>query len=311
MIAYNFTESKPSEDFRHGYELWLFQSYDHLILQSPSGWHTFHAVNQKSQCIDAHLHLHFANNVAVSPYKASFGSVQFSKDIKPVVLYNFLEYILSRLKEEGIKTLILKNPPDAYQPDGAALLNTFLVNLGFVVEAAEVGSVIDAHKNFSEGLSPWEERKLKQSRKAGLEFKVESPDLLKTIYAFILDCRQERGYLLSIDWDTLESTVKTFPERFHLFSVSLDNEIIAASISINVGNKVLYNFHSAHPHTHDSLSPVVMLIEGMCRFAKTAGFDSLDLGTSALAEGPNFSLLDFKLGLGGRPTMKLTFRKDL
>jgi hypothetical protein len=136
-------------------------------------------------------------------------------------------------------------------------------------------------------------------------------DALESVYEFILACRTERDYRLSIPWDTLYTTVNTFKDRFPLFVVTHQDDLVAASISINIGNGILYNFHSAHPKSYDHLSPVVMLLKGIHRYCVEHNYRLLDLGTSALEGLPNFSLLDFKLGLGAQPTAKLTFKKEL
>jgi hypothetical protein len=176
---------------------------------------------------------------------------------------------------------------------------------------SEVQAVLTTEDSFSSRLSAWEKRRLRQAKEAGLIFRRLDSNQLKSVYQFILDCRVERDYILSIDWNTLKKTVDTFPDRFILFAVMHKDEFAAASISINVGNKILSNFHSAHPRKFDRLSPVVMLLKGIFDFCRENDFRLLDLGTSSLEGLPNFKLLDFKLGLGAHPTTKLTFKKLL
>jgi hypothetical protein len=96
-----------------------------------------------------------------------------------------------------------------------------------------------------------------------------------------------------------------------LFGVYHGQELAAASISIRVSKRIVYNFYSAHPRKFDFLSPVVMLIKGMYGWSQKHHIELIDLGTSTLAGQPNFSLLDFKLRLSGRPATKLTFEKAL
>jgi hypothetical protein len=109
----------------------------------------------------------------------------------------------------------------------------------------------------------------------------------------------------------MERTVEAFADEFVFFEVMKGYERTAASIAIRVANDILYNFYSAHHSRYDAWSPVVMLIEGMYGWCQQQGIRLLDLGTSAVDNQPNFSLLDFKLRLGAQPTAKLTFAKDL
>jgi hypothetical protein len=251
------------------------------------------------------------NNEGFSPIRAPFGSFQFSDSIKPKILYGFIAFVVERLKEKGVLSLELKNPTDAFNPHNSPLLNSFLLNQGFSIVRSEVQSVLKTDHDFSSGLNAWEKRRLRQSEQAGLTFRRLDSGHMKEVYQFIVACRTERDYVLSIDWDTLKKTVDTFPDRFVLFGVLNNDEFAAASISINVGNKILSNFHSAHPRKFDKLSPVVMLLNGIFSYCRKNGFQILDLGTSALEDTPNFKLLDFKLGLGAHPSTKLTFKKFL
>jgi len=310
LIDYKFQENTFTGEPNFSYEPWLFHHRDHLIIQSPE-WTTFSVYNEKYKTVEAHLHVSIQQTQAVSPVRAPFGSIQFSPSLKPETLFNFLEFVCERLKKKGVTHLILKNPPDAYEPASSPMLNTFLFNLGFYVETAEVGSVLSADKLFRQNLNSWELRRLRQAEGEELIFTKLTNDKLESVYKFIFECRVERDYKLSIDWNTLYRTVNTFPDRFILFAVMDKDVMTAASISINVGGKILYNFHSAHPREYDHLSPVVMLLKGIHRYCIENNYRLLDLGTSAVDGFPNFSLLDFKLGLGAQPTMKLTFKKEL
>jgi hypothetical protein len=310
LTDYHFQENKYTETLDYAYELWLFHHPSHLSIQHAD-WITFTAFNRKHRKVDAHVHVGLKNNEGYSPIRAPFGSFQFSDGIKPKILYSFITFVCERLKEKGVSSLELKNPADGFNPCGAPLLNSFLLHHGFSIVRSEVQSVLKSDHDFYSGLNAWEKRRLRQSEQAGLNFRRLDSGHLKEVYQFILACRTERDYVLSIDWDTLKKTVDTFPDRFVLFGVLNNDEFAAASISINVGNKILSNFHSAHPRKFDQLSPVVMLLNGIFNYCCVNGFQVLDLGTSALEGTPNFKLLDFKLGLGAQPSMKLTFKKFL
>lgn len=309
MTDYTFKEAPLSENITYAYERWLFHCAGHLHLQSPDGWTTFYAINNTRHTIDAHLHIHIEGLRALSPVRAPFGSCQCEPGIQPVVLYEFLEFSVSRLRDRGVEEIVFTNPPAAYQPDMIDLLTTFLLNLGFEIVVAEAGAILPVNDSFRDGLSRRESRCLRKAERAGLTFCLIPAQELQAIYTFILACRTERGYELSIDWETLRKTVGSFPDRFLLFGVMHETLLAAASIAINVGNGVLVNFHPAHPRDYDHLSPVVMLLDGMVNYGLGNGYRLLDLGTSAIDGKPNFGLLDFKLGVGGIPTTKFTFRK--
>lgn len=310
MTDYIFKENEFTEAFDFSYEPYLFHYSSHLAIQYPD-WITFSVVSKKRGKVEGHLHVAIKNKEGISPVRAPFGSFQFSPSLKPLVLFKFIEFVCERLKKKGIESLTIKNAPDFFEPESSPVLNTFLLNQGFLIINSEVQTVVRTGDDFSSGLSAWEKRRLRQAKEAGLIFKRLDSKQLKSVYQFILDCRVERDYILSIDWSTLKRTVDAFPDRFILFGVMHKDEFAAASISINAGNKILSNFHSAHPRKFDRLSPVVMLLKGIFDFCCENDFRLLDLGTSSLEGLPNFKLLNFKLGLGAHPTMKLTFKKLL
>ena len=309
MTEYTFKESPLSENITYAYERWLFHYAGHLQLQSPGNWITFYAINNSHHTIDAHLNVHVDGSRAVSPLRAPFGSYQFVSTIRPVTLYKFVEFTLARLHEQGVDELEITNPPVAYLPGTMNLLTTFLINQGFEICVAEVGAVLEVKDDFRGRLNDWEGRRIRQAESAGLTFGVIPMEELESVYTFILACRMEREYDLSIDWETLRKTVEAFPDRFPLFGVMHQGVMAAASIAINAGNGVLVNFHSAHPRDYDHLSPVVMLLEGMVDYGRENGYRLLDLGTSAIDGKPNFGLLDFKIGTGATITPKFKLRK--
>lgn len=306
LTDYVFREAPLSENIPYAYERWLFHHAKHLQLQISSGWHSFYAVNNARHTIDAHLHVHIDGVRAASPFRAPFGSYQFRPDMPPVALYEFIEFTLSRLHEKDISELVVKNPPLAYAPGVMDMLTTFQLNLGFEIMQAEAGAVLDPSRDFRSGLNSWELRRIRQAEKANLEFTVLHMNELEAVYTFILACRTERGYALSIDWETLRKTVASFPGRFMLFGVKHQDVLAAAAVAYDAGNGILVNFHSAHPRDYDHLSPVVSLLEGMSGYARANGYRLLDLGTSAIDGKPNFGLLDFKIGVGSTVTSKFT-----
>jgi CelD/BcsL family acetyltransferase involved in cellulose biosynthesis len=109
----------------------------------------------------------------------------------------------------------------------------------------------------------------------------------------------------------LMNVIRVYPDRIILFGAYDRQDLAAASISIRVSKRIVYNFYSAHPRKYDFLSPVVMLMQGMYGWSQKHDVGLIDLGTSFLDGQPNYGLLDFKLRLSGIPSTKLTFEKDL
>jgi hypothetical protein len=307
---YSFSE-QLLPDLSAGFQVSLFNEPAHLILQARDGWNTFYAINNKHKRVDALLNVHLANGTARSLLKSPFGSIEFSPRLPLNTLYHFISFAESRLKSKGADSLILKNPPDLYDASRAAILQVFLINQGFTISEAETGCMISTMDPLLQLSDSWEKRKLRQAQNAGLEFKRLTNKALNEIYFFILACRKQKNYSLSMSLSELRETIETFPERFFLFAAYQQGTIVAAAITVRVTDDVLYNFYIDHDMAYDQLSPVVFLVEGILNFSREQKIPWLDLGTSAVAGKPNFGLLDFKMRLGGLPTPKLTFTKAL
>jgi hypothetical protein len=310
LEEYTFLQNSPA-GAEYGFEVSLFNQPQHLLLQAREGWHTFYVLHTKHQRIEALLHLHLKDAIARSPFSAPFGSVEFSPKLPPDTLFQFLEFVEVKIRARGVKTIIIKNPPHDYNPVAGALLQVFFSNQGYQIALAETGSMIAVQEYSERSLARLTKRNLRGARDARLEFRKVSADYLEVIYAFILACRKQKNYSLSMTLAALREAFDQFPQQYVLFGVYQEDTLVAASIAIHVNSRVLYNFYADHAMAFDHLSPVVLLTEGLVRYAQEQKAAWLDLGTSALEDKPNFGLLDFKLRLGGKPTAKLTFEKVL
>ena len=311
LEAYSFCEGDIPADLNFDFEISLFNRDIHIYLQSKEGWVTFYILKTKTKSVTGCVHFRLEKGHAYSPFRAPFGGLEFSDHTPSLILLQFLEFVEGNLRNKGVRCITIKNPPQLYQPQRLAIVETLLFNTGYHVIDAEVGTVIEVDCDFAAGLDTWEKRKLKRAKKAEFIFQQVSLEYLEEIYSFILTCRQQKGYSLSMTLADLRKTIDQIPGNYILSSVCTNGKLIAASIAIRVNGNVLYNFYSDHDKAYDAFSPVVCLIEGLYEYCMQNKIALLDLGTSAWNRLPNFGLLDFKLRLGGKATPKLTFKKEL
>ena len=307
MEHYSFSDVLP-ENASRDYEPSLFNLLSHRVIQAPR-WNSFYIINEKKSLISGEVHFTLENAVARSPHKSPFGSFEFSSSLPPRVLFEFIQFAEQNLAEKGAIDIAVKNPPQLVHQGSAALLQTFLFNLGYQVVDAEAGAIIRIEESFENKLDSFEKRKLRQGRESSLTTSQLPAEQLERAYHFIADCRAKKNYALSMTYEDLVRIQEIFNDRLVLFGVFKDAELIAASIALLVRSDVLYNFYADHDQAFDQWSPVVILIEGMYHYCKQHSIQMLDLGTSAFDGRPNFGLLDFKIHLGGIVTPKLTFRK--
>jgi len=259
----------------------------------------------------AQVAFHVGDHVARSPVRAPFGSFHFSERLAPKTLFDFIQQIERQLIRLGVSIVSITEPPLYYRKNGD-LLHTILLNQGYRVSNAELSTGLRIDKlAFEDKIAAWEKRKLKQAKAKGLTFKILSLGDLREVYHLILKCREQRAHSLSMTLTELEATTLVFGKEFVLSGAFLNKEMIAASIAIRVQRHILYNFYSGHLKKYDTISPMVTLLGGVYRYCERNQVHWLDLGTSAAHGQPNFPLLDFKMRVGGIPSMKLSFEKQL
>lgn len=300
------------EGYRCDFESYLFNSPRNLTIQALDGWHTFHVLRSEKKTARARVNFHLEDKVAVSPLRNPFGAYEFSNNIEPKELFDFIRWVEGRLIEKGAKKIEMKTFPALYNISASAIMLTFLTNLGYRIKNAELSACIEVSPNaLYQAMSSYEKRKSGQIKRSNLRFATIPVGKIREVYDFISSCREERKQSLSLTYGQMKTVCDHFPENFRLFGVYDNSALAAASISILVSDTILYNFYSAHAKQYDYLSPVVRLMEGMYEFCQGEKIRLIDLGTSALQGRPNFTLLDFKLNLGALPTQKLTFEKIL
>ena len=312
LNRYITSEGKPAENFQIAFARFLYNEERHLRSQSVDGWKTFSLLDEQAQKVLAQIHFYVEGIFASSPYKAPFGSIEFNDDLSPDFLFQFLIDVEQRLKSYGVKKIMIKDAPQIYRQEQAALLSVVLISLGFRVLKSEINSsiVIDEIQ-WENKISYAELKRLNKCKKEELEFRFLSNNKIEEVYHFIQTCRQERNASLSMTLAELKNTILFCSEDFLLFSVFQKDKMIAAAITIKVNNEILYDFYHAHIKEADQLSPVVMLIDGIYSYCQKNNFKLLDLGTSMLDDKINYSLLNFKKQLGAVSSMKLTFEKEL
>jgi hypothetical protein len=290
----------------------LFNSFTHRLLQSEIGWYSFYLLEHSDRKIISAIHFNVQDTLAKSPLRSPFGSIESSASLSADLLERFLIFVQEELKKMSVKKLSIKHYPNIYNAALTDSLKPILEILHYKTIATETSSIIPIeNENTLEIFHRSEKRKLIKNQRSGCIFQSLPIDQLKTVFEFIQQARVRKNYSLSMSFADLEQTVKKFPDKFFLFGVFLSGDLIAAAITIRVKSNILYDFYHDHDDAYDELSPVVMLVDGIYRFCFQEKIQLLDLGTSSIGDQPNVGLLHFKTLLGGIPSSKITYEKEL
>jgi len=249
------------------------------------------------------------NGEGFSPLKAPFGSIEIQGPYSNSLIHQLLDDLMAQVQKEKVTSLSITMPPDGYDFETGFLIAKALQNHGFQLNYQDLNFHLEVNSEFKKHLHRSERWKLNKSIRAGYKFqKVEKPDW-DTTFKLLNESRERKGFRLSMDQQSLEEAFLKFPDRYQLFAVSKEEEIVAIGITVKINKEILYVFYTADLLKHRKLSPVVLLHNGIYQFCQAERINLLDLGTSSLKGLVNSGVANFKRNLGGIASLKNTFIK--
>ena len=249
------------------------------------------------------------NGEGFSPLKAPFGSIEITGPYSNSLIHELLSDLTGQLQKEKISSLTITMPPDGYDFETGFLIAKALQNHGFHLSYQDLNFHLEVNSEFKKHLHRSERWKLNKSIRAGYEIqKVDKPDWDIT-FNLLNESRERKGFRLSMDQKSLEETFLKFPDRYQLFAVLKEKEIVAIGITLKINKEILYVFYTADLLNHRKLSPVVLLHSGIYQYCQAERIQLLDLGTSSLKGLVNSGVANFKRNLGGIASLKNTFIK--
>lgn len=292
--------------------LWLFNDLlynqnDFQKINNDLPQLNYYLVELRTQSVVGHIAFQLEEGKAVSHIRAPFGGFAFLDSLTNEELTFFIVEVERRLKNNGQTTILINQGPLPFFRIGS--LSETLGFLGFKPNEERKYQLLNVAHGFEEHLHDMELRKLKKSREKNFRFDLAPNSKLKEVLDFVIEQRDIKGYAFSMDWSQLREYQKTFPDHYLGARVWDDDRLIAATILVKESEKVLYQFAPAHLKTYNRYSPIVFMTEQICEYAKTQGYDWLNLGTSYLGDEQNESLFAFKEKLGAEPFIARSFQK--
>jgi hypothetical protein len=312
LDEYRFHEGDLPSAYRCNVESFLFNRREYRLLQSKNSWLSFYILNERELLAHAQIHFSIIDGIAKSIVQSPFGGFEFDNNLEVKLIFQFIEFVSSQLQSRSVKKIVIVNPPQLYDVEKHAMLETFLLNQGFFVSTSEVGSVVEISKtSFAEIIHPRKRRKLNQTLQHQFKFRKLPAEALMHVYNFIESHRKKKAYQLSISFEHLQESLATLPDSYVLFGVFNKEELVAASVGVRVSDKIVYHFISDHVRKIGDARPALVLMQGLYDYCAANQIEMLDLGTSATDSFPNFKLIKFKSEIGGKATHKFTFTKQL
>jgi predicted N-acyltransferase len=271
-------------------------------------------VFDKNNVLLASIPLAGKNGVWKSPITGAFSGFLLKKGVS----ISALEFLVKNLvkcmtdNNENVISITIKFPPSCFS-DSSALMSNILIRSEWTLSGFDINYHLDitTEADFLKKLGETKRKTIKRLDRVGAKFKVDSIDELESIYKVISENRASQGYPMTMPFSALNDLTENFEDKIKLFSVTLENKIVAGAICIVVNTDYLYVFYWGELPEFRKSSPVMKLANGIVQFCISNNIKTLDIGTASLDFIPNNGLAAFKSSIGCDVTSKLTFHLEI
>ncbi len=247
------------------------------------------------------------HNQAISIPGSPFGSIYCYRGAVPDDFKVFLQQVLNDLASRNINSLTLKHPPTIYNK---FIDIEWLSSSGFLLQFTDINQYITLDGEWEGRIHKMQERKLKDLRIEGFEFRKMETDELKMAHQFVEACRKAQGTAINISYELLRH-LNDATDRYDCFCIEREGKVSSLAIMIRSTPGIVYYYLPATAPTFRSRSPMVLLIAEMVSYYHQKGLKFIDLGVSSIEGKPQESLRIFKNRMGaietGKETWKLNF----
>lgn len=232
----------------------------------------------------------------------SFGGVYSKNGWKD---NDFLEKAISYLQVNfSIENFHIKLPSDHLTQFDNLLQIQALINLGFRIDFVDFNYSIDVKSWTINKMSKGNNKKLRQSSIAGLNFRILDLETLDSVYELLENNRKLKNANLSLTKNELYNLCAQFPNHYSLFGVYNGEILVSAAVVVVTYSSNLYVLYWADDFNFRSYSPVTFLASELVKYASENGYETLDLGTVGQNGTYNSNLARFKQNLGASLSLK-------
>jgi hypothetical protein len=301
MASYQFLTNLPS-NIAFSLEEYFFNNPQHLQQQEGDAVVSCYFVDEDAVCVVARWSFVLKKITAFSPYRATFGGIEFDPGISQETLHTFVNLTVQYLQEKGITSIFLNSYPAGYISEVARQkLKQVLVDAHFQVLRTEHNYEISiTEKSFLTQLNNKRSKQLLQkSLRLGFRFEEIIQPNFPQIHTFIARSRERKGRPMTMDFVSFVRHFETFTEAFKAFGVWDTQTLIAVGVTIRINARILYTFYLADHEAYLPFSPTILLVAGIYDYAQAQNYQVLDLGIASEKGILNEGLAKFKERLGG------------
>jgi hypothetical protein len=293
---------------------------DHLLLFNLDD---FHALNlrpgQRAVRIDHHDEGRLVGSlvgvrdgdVVTCGHSAPFGGPDLVRDAETASnVVALLGRAVEELDEDGVRTIRVRCRP-VFLSGSETTVQFALLNLGFRVEACELGFHIDLEPldgidAYVAGLRSPARRALRHGLAEPFALReAEDGDLWDAGYALLAANRAAKGRRLALDAGYVRAARDAFPGKVRMAVLEHAARPCAAALTYRVlpGRELVVYWGDAD-HALPR-SPMNVLAHALVERALGEGVRSLDIGPSSIDGVPDQGLIQFKRSIGAREDLRL------
>ena len=279
------------------------QQYDPLL--------SFYILDEAEKEVKGLIHFTQLGDTAESQPRGPFGGFEVDPHIDDEVFVRFNEFIDSSLSDLGISKIRIIQRPDILFNEIAFDPVEMLYDLNYRIVNTDISHYVSLEDVSLKDIHPMERRNFRKARAKDYRWKLESISSLPEVYSFIERCREQNQLKVNITFEDLRRSFNRFPQKYRIFSIRYQDYLAAASITVEVSKEVMYNYLPASDKRFNKDSPNVFLLVSLYKYAKSLGYEVLDLGVSSIDGKIQTGLAEFKERMGALICEKKSFEKKL
>lgn len=250
-------------------------------------------------------------NTAVSQPKAPFGFFETAM-LDHELWEHFWMLVEERLIEVGVTKIVIRSWPTCYWPVMTEVLTHYFETQGFNIPFVDINFHWDLKsENAAFYMHATERWSLRKALKQGLRFDVwDDPDI-GLAYEYLKRFKEARHIPNAISKEVFVNSLLHFKQNYTVFVVRKEEAIIAISVGVKVSKQIFYHYSHGFDSNYSSLSPSVLMYNGLFDYCRSNGYKTLDLGITSIEGVKQKGLYPFKKKMGGIETHRYTLEKQL